>query len=379
MGYKIVYNRKKRLIIIIALIILLTVFISAAQDTIRGTVPVELNVRSGPGTDNGRIGRLQPGTTIIIEGRNDDGDWIVIQTIDGSIHGWVAANYVDFDKNVIDSLPLSATMFAVPASPVKYANTPVGDMISGISNRSRQIFLHGQSLGNHPNVFSKVGDSLTDTPYMFETIGWGHYNLYEFDYLQPVISYFAEANARDGNSFVNRSFAARAAWTTVEVLNPDMTDPAICLPDETPLACEYRVVKPSVALILIGTNDMALTPIGQYQINLQRIVNISIEMGVIPVLSTIPDRLDEDVSAYNRIIRRTARNYAVPLWDLWGELQTLPNRGRGDDNIHLSFPPGNFDMATDFRVEHLQYGYVVRNLSALQVLDAIWRQALVGE
>lgn len=38
-----------------------------------------------------------------------------------------------------------------------------------------------------------------------------------------------------------------------------------------------RVVRPSVALILIGTNDVANVPLDEYRNNLQRIVQISLD------------------------------------------------------------------------------------------------------
>jgi uncharacterized protein YraI len=372
-------THKIRLIVIILFVLSISVM-SHAQQTRTGHIAVELNVRSGPGTNHGKIGKFQPGTDVIIEGRSNSGSWIVVQSTNGNLHGWVSASYVDFDKSLIDMLPITNITFEVPETVIEYTEAPVNtSTISGIGSRTRQIFRHGQSLGNRPNVFSKVGDSLTDNPYMFESIGWGNYALHEFEYLQPVISYFTEIGARDGNSFVNRSMAAKASWTTFEVFDAGLTDPAICHHGESPLECEYKVVKPSIALILIGTNDMALNSIWEYQYNLTLIVQISIDNGVIPVLSTIPDRLDEDVSAFNNVIKGVAYEYGVPLWDLWSELQSLPNRGRVDDNIHLSYPPGNIESAVDFRAEHLQYGYVIRNLGALQVLDAIWRQVLVGE
>jgi hypothetical protein len=44
----------------------------------------------------------------------------------------------------------------------------------------------------------------------------------------------------------------------------------------------------------------------------------------------------------------------------------------GPDGVHPSWAPN----AADFTPENLQYGSTVRNLTALMVLDALWRQVM---
>lgn len=349
---------------------------------VTGTITTVLNVRSGPGTNNPVQTQVRPGTTVIIEGRNGGGDWILIYTSDQAIRGWVATAYVNL-ANGLDGVPVVGDIVQgtnddedVEPVSVMVLPPPEHEIISGINDNTRWIYERGLSMGNRPNVFSKVGDSLTDNIFMFSPIGWGHYHLHQYTDLQPIIGFFSEANARDGNSFTNGSFAARAAWTTSEIFNPGFADSGICLPGEAPLVCEYRVVKPSIALILIGTNDMTFLTPSQYRANLRTIVETSINMGVIPVLSTIPDRFDNDVSGFNNIIRSTARGYNVPLWDLWSALQPLPNRGRGEDDIHLSAPMNDAKQVVDFRPENFQYGYTMRNFTALQVLNALYREVI---
>jgi lysophospholipase L1-like esterase len=155
----------------------------------------------------------------------------------------------------------------------------------------------------------------------------------------------------------------------------------VCREDETPLACEYRASRPSVALIMIGTNDILYqVDSASYRANLEDIVQISIDMGVIPVLSTIPDNLtgpegSARVLEFNDMIRSVAGEYGVPLWDYWLALQTLPNKGMAADNYHPSFDPAPGTTAI-FTPEHLQYGFNVRNLTALMVLDAVWKGAM---
>jgi hypothetical protein len=96
-------------------------------------------------------------------------------------------------------------------------------------------------------------------------------------------------------------------------------------------------------------------------------------------LSTLPARLvpgGERIEEFNQIIRNVALAYDVPLWDYASVMATLPNQGLSDDGVHPSLPPGPVTATTDFTPENLQYGYTLRNLMALQVLDQIWRQVI---
>ncbi|MBC8170989.1 MAG: hypothetical protein H7X77_04940, partial [Anaerolineae bacterium] len=102
--------------------------------------------------------------------------------------------------------------------------------------------------------------------------------------------------------------------------------------------------------------------------------------GIIPVLSTIPVRVgyEEKVNQFNGIIRATAAANGIPLWDYAGAMAGLPNSGLSGDGLHPSTSSAGYQGAADFNGENLQYGYVIRNLTMLQVLDALWRQVLAG-
>jgi hypothetical protein len=153
-----------------------------------------------------------------------------------------------------------------------------------------------------------------------------------------------------------------------------LADPEYCRQDETPLACEYRVVRPSIALIMFGTNDVGYRSAGEYRSDLLRIVRVSEQMGIIPVLSTIPDRPDigDKVNEFNAIVREIARQRNLPLWDYAADMHRLPNNGLAKDNVHPSSPPDWYDAAADFHQRNLVYGYVVRNLTALKMLYSLW-------
>lgn len=59
---------------------------------------VQLNVRSGPGQGNTRVGRLPIHTAVMIEGRNGSGDWALVSTLDGGLRGWVSTAYLTLNN-----------------------------------------------------------------------------------------------------------------------------------------------------------------------------------------------------------------------------------------------------------------------------------------
>lgn len=243
--------------------------------------------------------------------------------------------------------------------------------------RARQIYLHGQSVGNRKDVFSKVGDSITAAPQFLNPVGAGNLNLYTYTYLQPVVTYYSQTTARDNNSFTNTSLAAWPGWTSYDLLDPSKASSDFCRSGESPLLCEYRFTRPALALIMIGTNDVKRgTDSMGYRANLESIVQLSINMGVIPVLSTIPDFPGSStrVAEYNMIIASVAAENGLPLWNYWAMMRSLPNQGISADGVHPSAPVnGETGIFTD---DNLQYGYTMRNLSALMILDEFWRGAL---
>ena len=237
-----------------------------------------------------------------------------------------------------------------------------------------EVYERGQTLGNRANVFSKIGDSITTSYQFLYPIGFGQYQLGAYDALEPMITFYSRTNARVGNSFSNPSLAARVGWSAYGALNPENSDPETCEPEELPLICEYRLVRPSVALIMFGTNDAGYADLRAYRYNINRIVQISLNMGVIPVISTIPDRpaVSQNVILFNDAVRDVAEENSIPLWDYHAALQSLPDLGLAADQVHPSYPPEDEATTTNFSATYLQYGYNVRNLTALQMLYAIW-------
>lgn len=244
-------------------------------------------------------------------------------------------------------------------------------------DRLRDIYHQGQARGNLPGVFTLVGDSLSADSRFLKPFAQGDYDLGDYGALQAALDAFGRPNGRGEPSFGAWSWAVAVGWTTADALDPAQNVAGACAAGETPLACEYRTARPSVALITLGTNDIAAgRAADSYRANLTRILDESLAQGVIPVLSTIPPQplsaeRDARVHEFNAIVRDLAAEYAIPLWDTWAALQPLPDYGLGADGVHLNGPPDG--RAAAFDAEHLAYGVTVRNLGALDALDMVRR------
>jgi formylglycine-generating enzyme required for sulfatase activity len=230
------------------------------------------------------------------------------------------------------------------------------------------IYQRGLEMGNNPNAFSKVGDCHSTNPYFLADYDLGQdvYDLGEYAYLQPTIDYYKD-------SFSRSSLAAKKGLSTAGVLASLWSDWKFCSSNETPLDCEFRLHHPSFALISLGTNeayDVKKDP-STFEGRLRRIIEHSIDQGVVPILSTKADN-DEGNHFINYVTSRLAMEYELPLWNFWLAVQPLPGQGlRSSD--HLTFAPTK--SFTDFsRPEYLTYGMQMRNLTALQVLDLVRRE-----
>ncbi|MFC1961114.1 SH3 domain-containing protein [Chloroflexota bacterium] len=357
-------------------------FSNAAVCTVCG----DLRLRVTAGTAGQIITTLDADLPLVIVGRTADSVWLQVRTPAAEV-GWVAREYVQTALD-LNTLPITGTALNLPtplppptappalapAAPTSPDGIPI---VTGITANARQIYLVGRERGNLPHVVSKIGDSITFSPAYLRQLG-ADYNLGQYSYLQPVVDFFTGPTGRGENSFAAASVSAVPGWTTADVLSPGGAPAPPCSPDEPPLLCEYRTARPSIALIMLGTVDSeGKITLTQYRANLQRIIEITIGQGIVPVLSTIPPMQiepsrDARASQINQIIIETARSYDIPLWNYYAAMTGLPNQGLSSDGGHPSEAPDG--KHAYFDAEHLQYGYTMRNLTALQVLYELWQQ-----
>lgn len=345
---------------------------------IREDVPL-LRLRETPGTAGTIITQLEAETPLQIVGRTADNSWVQVIAPDGRT-GWMYTAYLEVNVDLAFQ-PITGEAENAPG-PQAVGTGPdgVSPVVSNISSHAREIVLRGRELGNLPGVFAKIGDSITFAPGFMTMLGYD-YNLANYAYLRPALTFFYGPNGRGENPFSATSAAAIPGWRTIELLQPGASPASYCGGDEIPIICEYRTARPSVALIMVGTNDSdGRVSLEQYRANLNRIVEITINQGVVPVLSLLPPMRVGDAARdarndqMNVIIRETATAWDIPLWHYYEAMMTLPNLGLAADGGHPSDPPDG--RYADFDAEHLQYGYNMRNLTGLQVLYELWRLAL---
>lgn len=323
-----------------------------------GNIGGTLRLRHSPTTLAAILQELMPGTVLEVLGRSEDGAWLNVTVPDGTT-GWVSAAYVVTGGG-------AAPVTVASASTGSTAALPSAAGVRGV----RAIYARGQALGNQRNVFTKIGDSMTSSTESLDAIGRGMVTLGAYGSLQRVIDTFNSGF----NSFTHVSAAAGPGWTTMVALEPRFRNTAICQAEVSSVECELDRVKPAVALIQLGTNDMQYISADTFAYNLTRIVEICIDKGVVPVLATIPYRegFGESVDAFNNVIRGVAASRDLPVWDVKAALDGLPNRGLSGDGIHPSSAPGGYaDSANFANSEALKAGYVARNLAALQILNSI--------
>lgn len=246
-----------------------------------------------------------------------------------------------------------------PFDPASWQELPI---VPEVSPRVREIYQRGLELGNNPLSFSKIGDCGSTPAWFLGDFDRGpqYYRLGEFTYLEEVIQAFQ-------GSWDRTSLAAKSGFNASSVLTPLWADRSQCEANETPLACEYRVHRPTFAFIMLGTNDVWHPD--RFEPQMREIIEFSIEQGVIPILSTKADNVEGDGSI-NATIARLAYEYEIPLWNFWRAVQHLPDGGLQEDGAHLTWAGNRFDDP-----EAMKKAWPVRNLTALQVLDAVWRSA----
>jgi hypothetical protein len=254
----------------------------------------------------------------------------------------------------------------VPLTPT---NTPSSDdwqeapiVPASISPRAVEIYLNGLVLGRNPYAFSKVGDCNSTSTWFLGVFDHdtekGYYRLGDYEYLSEVITYYTGSWGRNSKS-TNRGF------TSSTIFSPLWADTEECESDEGPVQCEIRIHNPSVALVMLGTNDY-LKP-DDFEASLRMILDYLIERGILPILSSKADNLEGD-HKINRTIYKLALEYEIPFWNYWAAIYPLPNHGLQEDGEHLTVAPNYFD--DEYAMTR---AWPLRNLTALQTLDVVWR------
>jgi hypothetical protein len=240
--------------------------------------------------------------------------------------------------------------------------------LSGVGQHLRAVYELGQTLGRNRGAFSKVGDCQSVEVHFMQGLESGDYVLGEYVNLQGVLNQFLGSYRRVGPSALDGNHPDI-------LLNPLWADANRCDDGENSLQCEIRLHNPSIAIIFIqprvtGTNWQV-----RYHDGLTQAVQQSLDMGVIPVLSTLFGWQGHDtvVEMTNSVVKQVGAEMNVPVWDFYRSVEDLPTQGdRGNWHMTLS-PTNNLDFSDP---ANFKYAMVLRNFEALQVLDIVWREVM---
>jgi len=212
------------------------------------------------------------------------------------------------------------------------------------------IYRRGQELGNDPHAFSVVGDCQSEPNVFLGIYATARYWLTDkYAYLQETIDWFA-------GSFDHHSISVKDGQSVASALNPMWADPEQCEPGETPLACELRLHKPAFIFINLGTNWKNGGPTA-HEKYLREIVQVAIDHGTVPILTTKADNIEGD-NSLNAATARVAYDLDVPLMNFWLAANSLENHGLDSERDDVYLTPTAWDL---------------RNFTALMTLDTVWK------
>lgn len=358
----------------------------------------QIPLSSAPAFNVAIVTYLSGGTFAQLIGRSSDSLWYAVTTIEGQ-SGWVyhADVYALEDLStlrIIEPQPYT-TLIPPTATPTPIATitpTPItlGDT-PAMLNRLRSIptfynfntqsvqaiYQHGRQLGNRADVFTVIGDSNSTNGDYLVPIGVNARNYCEFDrysYLIDTVNFFSTSMDTAGhNSFTHDSVTAQRGFNSAAVFDPIWSS-SLCMSNETPLACEYRTSRASIAVIMLGGIDITSMTTTNYDQNMRRIVEASMNSGVIPILTTFIVLPERDVWAksleFNMMLIDIADAYQIPLINLWAAAEPLPDHGISPDRTHLRAQVGRY---CDFNGAETQLGGTLRNLLTLQAFDILRR------
>lgn len=260
-----------------------------------------------------------------------------------------------------------------PRAPTVGETYPVGTtqspMTPSVAAHLRELMERGDL---EPNVFSKVGASATVNRNFLRCFAGPNVDLAGRDHLRDTLEHFRRGSP---NPFLRQSESATVGWHAGRAV----------WGSPSPLADEVRRADPRFAVVMYGTNDIELNRPLQYAELMTRLVRMLEVRGVIPVLTTIMPRDDDDdadrvVRLYNAVVRGVAQRHRVPMIDYYRELAALPDHGLASDRLHPNVHfAGGHPRACDFGAEGLEHGYNIRNLRTLEALDRLRHVVLEGE
>lgn len=221
----------------------------------------------------------------------------------------------------------------VSAYPMRYPTdrtlSPIDERLAG---GLREVVARGDG---EPDVFMKVGASASQSTSFLYCFAGNQIDLDGRTTLEDTLAFFRAGMIESTTPFDRASLSTLAGRGAAWALTGE----------PSPLDQELAIAKPRYAVLMYGTNDIEQTNVFAYANSLLDITDALLDVGVIPMWTTIMPRDDDPVSdlevpVFNLAMRAVAEARQVPLIDFHRELMPLPEHGLGPDNIHPSTAPG---------------------------------------
>jgi hypothetical protein len=271
---------------------------------------------------SGPVGRMLKFQCFKIIGRDGVGDWLYAYY--GSGTAWI--NHTDVrlkDGVTVDSLKVLFPADLIPSPPVtvRFAGVPT------VSTAIKKRYVEAVKAGRAADVVAVMGDCNSEAPVFFGRFATGTINLSAAPELQRVATYFAP-------SFRRQSAATSGSFASSMAFDDAWSDPVVCAAGESPIACELRKSNASLIVIAIGTGDTFTWR--EFEGNLRRIVDYTLQNNAVPLLMTKADALESQQGGagadyINAVVRRVGAEYGVPVIDFAQGVKSLPNGGLVDE------------------------------------------------
>ena len=143
--------------------------------------------------------------------------------------------------------------------------------------------------------------------------------------------------------------------------------------------------KPQMVVLMLGTNDASAgRGVEAYQADMAKAVDLMLERGVIPILSTIPPHVGQPdkAKAYNEALRKLAKKRAIPLLDYEKEiLKRRPDDWNGTllgkNDVHPTAEVNGTKATSAPTAENLRNsGYLLRGWLSVQKVAEVKRTVL---
>lgn len=261
----------------------------------------------------------------------------------------------------------------VPNVPTRY---PGGRTLSPITPsvvRAMAEFGPGLQQRNDATFIKVGGSAMAGDAFLRCFATPENVELAEHSDLQATIDHFTRVEIDDRTSF-DRASAATA---------PDVGAGWAVTGAPSPLVQEIGAANPRLALVGFGRHDLLARGTPQEGIqpffdSMEGIVTELEAADVTPILLGSGPRADSQIATdlaptYTAVSRAIAEKHQIPFVDMHHAMNALPSQGLADGGtLPNAFDDGGCILTEDA----LQFGYNVRNLETLRVLDTFRRTAL---